>query len=431
MKIQAGIKRGSILKKFVLGVHPIIEHYIGRLRIREIIAGHIKQDQRLQVPCEKVIAVMIHNILTAPKPLYELLDWALPLSEQVIGLEPGESEKMTDDRAGRTLDLFYEGKHKEVFFRLALRAIKIFDLECSRVHQDTTTVTFNGSYRTWSAAELLTHGHNKDHRPDLKQLVLGISVTSDGAVPLDHHVYDGNQTDDKLHHDTHRRLRNLLGRSDFIYVADCKLATAENLRKITDCGGRFVSVMPRTWKEDKQFRKQARLGEVTWKLLLSRKNNRKPESKVDRYYLAQGEYSTSAGYALLWIQSTQKAEQDAETRARHIDRALDELRLLQGRLNTYKLKTRAAIQRAISKILKGNQCQKFLICRVHRHREFKIRFEKRGRPGPNNLGTKIFSSYFSLAFDVNSEEVTTDQLTDGVFPLITNVHKEHTPKQIL
>jgi len=374
---------------------------------------------------------MIHNILTTPKPMYELLDWALPFSEQVIGLAPGESQKMTDDRAGKTLDLFYAGKHKEVFFRLALRAIKIFDLTCSRIHQDTTTVTFNGSYKTWSAAELLTHGHNKDHRPDLKQLVLGISVTSDGAVPLDHQVYDGNQTDDKLHNGTHQRLRKLLGRSDFIYVADCKLATAENLRKIVDCGGRFVTVMPRTWKEDKQFRKLVSIGHVKWNHLLSRKNNRKPDSEVDNYYLAQGEYSTSAGYALLWIKSTQKAAQDAETRNRHIASALDELRLLQGRLNTYRLKTRAAIQDAVCKIAVDNQCQKFLVCRMDSHRECQVRYEKRGRPGPNNPGVKTYILYFSLSFEVNHEELTAAQLSDGVFPLITNVDKEHTAKQIL
>lgn len=431
MKTQLGVKKGTILKKFALGAHPIIEDYVRRLRIAEIIASHIKQDHRLQMACEKVITVMIHNILTAPKAMYELLDWALPLSEEVIGLEPGESEKLTDDRVGKTLDLFYYGKHKEVFFRLALRAIKIFDLNCSRIHQDTTTATFSGSYRTWSASELLTHGHNKDHRPDLKQLVLGISVTSDGAVPLDHKVYDGNQTDDKLHTDTHRRLRKLLSRSDFIYVADCKLATSDNLSKIVDFGGRFITVMPRTWKEDKQFRKQVRLGQVTWKHLLSRKNNRKPESKRDHYYLAQGSYGTSAGYALLWIKSTQKAEQDSEIRNRHLDKALEELRFVQGRLNTYKLKTRTAIKAQVSRIAKTYQCQNFLTCKILRHREYRLRYKKSGRPGPNNPATKIYSFYFSLSFEVNQNEVNAAKLTDGIFPLITNVHKELSAKQIL
>jgi transposase len=189
--------------------------------------------------------------------------------------------------------------------------------------------------------------------------------------------------------------------------------------------------MPRTWKEDKQFRKQVRLGNVVWTHLLSRKNNRKPDSKVDQYYLAKGDYRTSAGYALFWIKSTQKAEQDAETRTLHIEKALEQLRVLQGRLNTYKLKTRPAIQEVVAKIIKENQCQKFLTYRIHTHRQSKIRYEKRGRPGPHNPGVKIYSSFFSLSFEVNREEVTTAELTDGVFPLITNVHEDHTPRQVL
>ena len=105
--------------------------------------------------------------------------------------------------------------------------------------------------------------------------------------------------------ENHPRLRQLLKRSDFIYVADCKLATEENLRRISDCGGRFVSVMPRTWKEDALFRQCVRDGQVQWDHLLSRKNNRKPDTKLDRYDLARGQH-LAHGYRLLWIRSAQR-----------------------------------------------------------------------------------------------------------------------------
>ena len=160
----------------------------------------------------------------------------------------------------------------------------------------------------------------------MKQLVLGLSVSADGAVPLTHKIYDGNQTDDRLHPENHRHLRQLLKRSDFIYVADCKLATLQNLRRIDGCGGLFVSVMPRTWKEDALFRQAVRQGQVQWDHLLSRKNNRQPDSKIDRYFLARGQ-SAAQGYRLLWIRSTQKAEQDAQSRAHAVAKALDALKI--------------------------------------------------------------------------------------------------------
>lgn len=304
MQSQFGLKRDTVHRKYFLGAHPIIHTYMERLGLTNIIGSHIKQDLRSVIPGEKTIGLVVHNILTTPMPLYEFQDWLTPLDEDVLGLSGAEVSSINDDRVGKALDGFYAGKHKDVFFHLALKAIKLFKLDCSQIHQDTTSITFSGKYGGWSAQELLTHGHNKDHRPDLKQLVLGMSVTADGSIPLVHKVHDGNQTDDRLHLDNHQRLRKLLGRADFIYVADCKLATAENLQKIAAFGGRFVSVMPRTWREDRQFRAEIQLGKVTWQHLLSRKNNRKPFSKVDRYYLAQGKYSALNSYTIVTGQNT-------------------------------------------------------------------------------------------------------------------------------
>jgi hypothetical protein len=217
---QPSWRPSALLHKFVLGAHPIIEHYLQKLRIGELIATYIAQDQRTKLPIERTFGLLIHNILTTPMPMYALADWLAPLDEQCLGLEPEQVACVHDDRAGQALERFYHGRHKDVFFHLALRAIKTFGLECAQIHQDTTTVTFTGQYAGWQAPEELTHGHNKDHRPDLKQLVLGMSVTADGSVPLVHQVYCGNQTDDRLHWQNHQRLRRLLQRADFIYVAD-------------------------------------------------------------------------------------------------------------------------------------------------------------------------------------------------------------------
>jgi hypothetical protein len=49
--------------------------------------------------------------------------------------------------------------------------------------------------------------------------------------------------------------RCFLGRADFLYVADSKLCSHDNLSFIDQAGGRFVTVMPRSRREDKHFRK--------------------------------------------------------------------------------------------------------------------------------------------------------------------------------
>ena len=64
------------------------------------------------------------------------------------------------------------------------------DLE--QLHNDSTTVTFSGEYRGATTQTLrrgkqtlaITHGHNKDHRPELKQLLFILTISADGAVPV-------------------------------------------------------------------------------------------------------------------------------------------------------------------------------------------------------------------------------------------------------
>lgn len=431
MILQKGLRQGAVLKKFVLEAHPIIQTYLGKLKIPELIATYILQDQRLKLPLEQSLCVLIHNILTTPRPMYEIAAWLAPLDEVSLGLDRSEAGCIQDDRMGQALERFYQGRHKDVFFHLALRAIKVFEIQCSQIHQDTTTVTFCGKYAGWGVPELLTHGLNKDHRPDLKQLVLGLSVSADGSVPLVHKIYGGNQTDDRLHPENHQRLRQLLQRADFIYVADCKLATEENLRRLSGCGGRFVSVMPRTWKEDSQFRQAVREGKVQWDLLLCRKNNRKPDSQIDRYYLARGEYQAN-GYRLLWIKSTQKAEQDAQSRARSLAKALDALNKLQARLNRYRLKSRPAINQAMAKILQEHNVQNWIDCRLNVQRVYKITYSQRGRPSGARQGRRIWTDLFSLRFSENQTAIELEALTDGVFPLITNLDEtNHSAKNVL
>jgi transposase len=251
-------------------------------------------------------------------------------------------------------------------------------------------------------------------------------------VRFAHQIYDGNQTDDCLHAANHKALKKLLQRVDFIYVADCKLATEENLRKISAWHGQFVSVMPRTWKADEQFRKRVRRGEIQWKHILSRKNNRKPDSKLDRYYVAEGDYETSHGYRLHWIRSTQKAEQDVETRRRRIHRALEALRKLEPKLNTYNLKRRKQIAERIDSILKNDQCETLIRYEIHATREYKRTYQKKGRPTKDTPKKITWKYIYSISFSVDTDAVSNAATTDGVFPLITNLAPTtHPAKKVL
>jgi hypothetical protein len=125
MQTQRGLRKDSTLTKFVLGAHPIIEHFIEKMRIREIISTYMRTDKRMRLDDDVVLTLLIHNILTTPIALYEMEDWLKPLDGEKVGLTPQESTFIQDDRMGRALARFYNSRHKDVFFQLALRSIKI------------------------------------------------------------------------------------------------------------------------------------------------------------------------------------------------------------------------------------------------------------------------------------------------------------------
>ena len=83
----------------------------------------------------------------------------------------------------------------------------------------------------------------------MKQLVFSLSISSDGAVPVHHKVYSGNRTDDSTHIETWKIVRKIAPTVDFLYVADAKLCTDEQLHYIDKRGGRAVTIMPETWGE--------------------------------------------------------------------------------------------------------------------------------------------------------------------------------------
>jgi transposase len=144
-----------------------------------------------------------------------------PIEPRALGLTEEHKLVLNDDRIARALDQLAEYDGRGVFFQLALRSIKLFGLKTDRIHFGTTPITFSGEYREGGPTEAphITRGHSKDGRPNLKQLVFGLNVTSDGAVPLSHGVFSRNRNDDTLHRDNLDDLRDLLAKDDCIYVA--------------------------------------------------------------------------------------------------------------------------------------------------------------------------------------------------------------------
>jgi hypothetical protein len=162
------LKSDPIIKR--LDILPMVQHYISELGLYKLFEEYIPNTTGCDINPSQVLCMMIMNIIVACKPLYKVDDWLLDYldgqSEQ--GVNAG---KYNDDRLGRTLDKLFEADRNVLMSKSAVAAIKVHKLQTDRIHNDSTTVSFAGTYSSQNTdAVEITYGHNKDHRPDYKHL---------------------------------------------------------------------------------------------------------------------------------------------------------------------------------------------------------------------------------------------------------------------
>jgi len=421
---------GAELRRHYLGPHPIIRYYLERMNWRRILRGCLGSGLRQGLDHAEVLGVLVHNVLVSRGPMYRIGEWAARIEPESLGLTDAQVKRLNDDRLVRSLEALAGERGRSVFFRLALRVIKDFELQVPRVHFDTTTVTFFGQYESSRSEPRITHGVNKDHRPDLKQLMFGLNVTSDGAVPLLHQVFSGNRTDDSVHVRNLDLLRGLLGTEEFVYVADSKLCTRENLEHVAAYGGEFVTVMPRTRQEDRHFRRQLREGRSRprWRMILRTTSGRRGDDPPDIYASTQlGPQETAEGYRIIWVRSSQKAHLDRRAREERIRRAEVELKELAQKVGSRQLRSRKAVEQRVAQELRRRKVADWLQARVVTFTEVEHRHLRPGRPRAGDPLRVVRRSRIQLVIERNKPAIHAESRTDGVFPLVTNIR--HRPKR--
>jgi len=424
----------QFLRSEKIGALPVINHFIQRLRLEEWLREHLPpEDKRVKVPAAKALLVLLRNLLISREPLYGIGEWAAGYAPDLLGLTPDELEALSDDGVGRALGCLFRSALGAFVLAVVRHTIREFEISLHQLHNDSTTITFHGKYQAAAEEDLrsgrrtlaITWGHNKDHRPDLKQLVYILTLSDDGGVPVHFHAASGNTTDDQTHVDTWKLLCELAGRSDFLYVADSKLATAENMAYLHQHRGRFLTVLPRTRGEDKYFRQSLRQGEVCWRTVYEKINEQDdaPKRVLDCFSVANHPATTAEGYRLLWYHSTRKAELDALARAHRLQRATQELDTLRQRLNSPRTRYRKhdTVAEAVEEILASREVKDWITVTIEERQEERYRQERRGRPTKDTRYVKHVSMRFALRYQIDYARIAEDQQCDGVFPLVTNV----------
>jgi len=433
-------KPGFDLETERLGPLPLLNHFLERLGVPELLERFVPtSDPRCRLPYAKGLGVLLRSILTEREPIYRLGEVVNTFAPAGFGLSPEEASRLRDDAIGRSLDRLFDADRGSLLTELVLSAGERFGLSFDELHNDSTTIKFTGQYTRAKGRSLrgkkapfVTYGYSKDHRPDLKQLLIVLTSTRDGGVPVQFRCEAGNQSDSRTHEETWDALCGVAGKKDFLYVADSKLCNAEALDHIHRKGGRLVTVIPRNRLEDKEFREWIQKNEPPWEQVWDRENPRRKWGPRDRWYVAKYHLPSREGWPVIWVKSSLLRLKQAKSRQERIARAKQELEDLAKQYSGPRPRKRARheVQKQIDEILEHLRVKRYLKVAVDLIHEHIYKQERPGRPGPDTKFVRKTKLRWRLKWQIDDDAVAYDHHSDGMYPLLTN-DKTLTAQQVL
>ena len=236
-----------------LGALPVLYTLLEQLQVRQIINTFCPT--KAQVDHGTVALVLVLNRLHAPRPLWRITDW---LAETVlVNILAVPATKFNDDRLARTLDALSLHK-REIWLAISQQALQRFNIDKRFLFYDLTAFVMQGAYQD---SDLVEYGFAHNTPSNKQKVKTGLTVTADGAMPLDFEVYSGSTADQATVQDNLKRLREAFEKIDWpldqtIVVTDraglnSQLAHLYHEQQINYLSG----LQPRT-KEHKELLKQ-------------------------------------------------------------------------------------------------------------------------------------------------------------------------------
>ncbi len=378
-----------------LGLLTLIKPILKTLKIGETIDHCLPMKNRWDhgMTHGQVLEALVVNRLMSPKPLYRIESWAESIVIEVLG--PVTATKLNDLRIGRALNLLHP--HIEAIeAEIACQAITEYQVSTDIVHYDPTSIYFEGEY---PEEELLKLGYSRNHRPDAKQIHLGLNVTHDGSIPIRHSIRSGNTTDVTTVDDNMQKLRQVVKSQKFLIISDRGTVSAKNLIALSKGGAEFLCTL--SLKEPHKAL-IAKIQEFLYTPIpfKPKRKSRKTVGKfwgVERPLCFSWEKDNIQVRALL-VKSSIKLEVDRKGREKRIQAIEKRLRELRAKLNRRQYRKKRYAKDRLATILKKSRFAKYLTISL--------------RGETNKLRLLVWR---------NQRRLREDQKLDGKYIMVTNL----------
>jgi len=228
-------EEGTRKTTYQVGGLTLVLTYVERIGLAPVVNRYCPRQGG--IPEGTVMTVLVINRLLAPCPLSGVAEWVRKTGLHLL-LGIPDPAWLNYDRLADTLQAVFS-HWQSIAAEVTLNAVEQFGLSIETVHYDLTSVCFCGKYTGSSWVEF---GYSRDHRPDLRQVNIGLSTTADGevALPGGSGIHPGHTNDATTTVPNYHKLQALFERSDILVTGDRIMQSAGNMLAIARAHGRFL-----------------------------------------------------------------------------------------------------------------------------------------------------------------------------------------------
>lgn len=391
--------------RYVVGALPLVAPVLERLDLVGIVDRACPMRGRAQLTHGEVIAALVANRLTDPRPLYDVMGWAHSYATGDWLGTPGSL--LNDDRLGRALDAL-AGRMDEVASAAALAAIGAFGADAARLHWDFTSVAFCGAYAEQDpGGPKIGFGHSSDRQGHRRQLKVAHATTAAG-VPLYGRVVAGGRNEGAETGELLERLRDLAGPKKLLLVADSALVTKTNLAAADGAGIRFVSRLPRTFDyEDAALA----VPDADWRPLTycSERSGRLPRSQRPTFAGSEadmemtGPDQVTRQFRVLYVRGSEEADAARTSRTKLLTRAEEALARVARGLETKPRQDPEKVERRVAQAVTAGRVGNWIRTEVTVAEDGTVR----------------------LRWWRDDDALAAAEARDGLYALVTNMSARH------
>lgn len=287
----------------------------------------------VQLTCAMTLNRLIH-----PAAEYAMPDWIRSTAmAEILGFD---SSRLPHDPLDRNLDRLHPHR-AAIESALAKREQSLFNLGNTILLYDLTSTYFEGKANLIPKAK---RGYSRDHRPDCKQLVVGLVIGREG-FPRAHEIFEGNTQDRTTLGSMLDRLEKRVGLPQgSTIVVDRGMAHAENIAELQR--RKLHYVVAARQKERDRYLAEFEAGD-DFEEVIRQPSPRNPNQK--KSVVRVKAHSVNHETLVLCI-SSERAPKDRAIREKQEARFLRDLAKVQARIQNGRLKSDVKIGEAIGRL---------------------------------------------------------------------------------